>query len=503
MKFIPNFIICILLILFCNLSMAQDCESAMVITLKNIKGGAFADQKVTLTNKADGKTFTENSNASGVVNFMVPCGIIFDISISNYTRNREILSSEHEGGRVSQEFSYEPNMAAKDKMFEMSSLEKKTVDDFVKSIPDTIMMNNSIMGRPVKLNHYLQLKISIEDVNNKPLAGEQLSIIGEKRHKNIKGVTDKSGKLVVYLPKGDKYFINFKYNKNYISKENDYTKGSAEAELKFSYLGTKEIEKRRKEEQERIAAEEKRIKDEELAFEKKCKKLGITLEEGRRRETAEKIFGGSKTNDTVVSAVLNRNKWTEKLIVCDLTGSMSPYYAQLAAWYQLSYLKEKNLQFIFFNDGDNMADDLKKIGSTGGIYYSPSKGIDSLFKTMAIVTSRGWGGDCAENNMEALSKGVKIAKPYKELVMIADCDAPVKDIILLKNFNAPVHIILCGASDFISLDYLLIAWKTKGSIHTMEEDITKLASMNEGQEIKIGNNIYRIMGGEFVKITKI
>jgi hypothetical protein len=77
----------------------------------------------------------------------------------------------------------------------------------------------------------------------------------------------------------------------------------------------------------------------------------------------------------------------------------------------------------------------------------------------------------------------------------------VKDIELLKNFNRPVHIVLCGSSGGrVLLDYLAIAWKTKGSIHTMEEDITKIASMSEGESIRIGGSTYKIMGGEFVQI---
>lgn len=492
----------IVLVLITQLANAQDCLSAMTIKLKNIKGGVYANQDVTLTSKADGKTYSQKSNAAGEVKLMIPCDNLYEISVTNYTQKKEILSAKTPGGGVIKTFTYDPDMAAKEKLFEMSPEEKASVDNSVITLPDTIVMNNGAMEKPASAEYYTQVDITIENIEKKPLSGEAISIMAEKRHKNIKGVTDRNGHVLVYLPKGDKYFINFKYNKNFTSTECAYSKGSAKAEMKFSYLGTKEIEKRKKEEAARIAAEEKRIKEELEAFEKKCKKLGITLEEGRRREVAEMVLGSGTTNDTVVSAALNRNKWTEKLIVCDLTGSMSPYAAQLAAWYQLTYLKEKNLQFVFFNDGDDKPDNRKKIGSTGGIYYSPSKGVDSLFRTIAKVASRGSGGDCPENNMEALIKGVKIAQPYKELVMIADNYAPVKDISLLKDFNAPVHIILCGVNDYILEDYLNIARKTKGSIHTMEEDITKLASMSEGQEIKIGRNIYKIMGGEFVRVSK-
>jgi hypothetical protein len=66
-----------------------------------------------------------------------------------------------------------------------------------------------------------------------------------------------------------------------------------------------------------------------------------------------------------------------------------------------------------------------------------------------------------------------------------------------------VHIILCGYDQYVKEDYLLIAWKTKGTIHTIEEDITNIASMSEGQEVIVKGHTYRIMGGEFVRIDKL
>lgn len=483
---------------------SQECNSSVTIKLVNRNGGFYSGQKITLTNKADGKTYIANSDNSGEANLMVPCGALFEITISNFAKKKEIQSPKVESGTTKQSFTYEPDMIAKVKSFEMSAEEKKAVELTAKSLADTIFMKGSTMVAPANPFNYSKVSITIQDIENNPLSSELVCISGKERNKNVKGTTDRSGHLSIYLPKGDTYFISFKYNKNFKSIECPFSKGISTQGISFNYLGTKEIERRKKEEAIRLLAEEKRIKEEERKFALHCKKLGITIEEGKRREIEERVLGAYPTSDTVVSVVLNRNKWFEKLIVCDLTGSMSPYAAQLALWYKLSYLKEKNLQFIFFNDGDNKRDGEKKIGATGGIYYSPSKGIDSLFKMIGKVSSAGGGGDCPENNMEALIKGVKMASPYKELVMIADNNAPVKDIELLEKFNLPVHIILCGVyDDYVLIDYLNIAWKTKGSIHTMEQDITGLVSMMEGQEIKIGNIIYRIMGGEFVRITKI
>ncbi len=96
---------------------------------------------------------------------------------------------------------------------------------------------------------------------------------------------------------------------------------------------------------------------------------------------------------------------------------------------------------------------------------------------------------------------MKLASGFNELVMIVDNNAPVKDIELLSKFNTPVHIILCADVSYVNPDYLLIAWKTKGSIHTIEEDITKIAAMSEGKTIIVAGQKYKIMGGKFVEVT--
>jgi hypothetical protein len=492
------------MLVFCFINVQSlDCESSVTIILKNMNGGFYQGQTVKLTSKSGGEVLEMISDEKGEVTFTLPCNTIYNLTISNYTETVEIKSPEHARSRSVRTLSYPPDMIAKEKVFAMNLVEQGLVDQTASELPDTFFVINSIMPTPKNQEHFSATSITLKDIDGKPLTDEMLCLTGVKRGKSIKGKTDKQGKIVVWLAKGDHYTLNFKYNKNYSTFESRYSKGSSNVQLTYSYLGTKEIERRKKIEADRIAAEEKRLKDEEMKFLANCKKLGITPEEGRKREVEAYKKNLSGFTDTVILAVLNRNKWDDKLIVCDLTGSMSPYSAQLSLWYQLHYQLEKNLQFVFFNDGDNIPDEKKKIEQTGGIYYTKANGIPALADFMANVSAKGDGGDCAENNMEALIKGTQMAAPFKELVMIVDNNAPVKDIELLKKFNIPVHIILCGVNDWVMPDYLNIAWKTKGSIHTIEQDIKKISLMGEGQDIVINGITYRLMGGEFVRITKI
>lgn len=209
--------------------------------------------------------------------------------------------------------------------------------------------------------------------------------------------------------------------------------------------------------------------------------------------------------DTTVLSVFNRHTdWNNMVIVGDLTGSMSPYTAQLIVWYQLVLNGEKNKvkYFNFFNDGNSKMDDKKMIGSTGGIYGGTAQTIDQLNQLITKTMNAGSGGDLPENNMEALIDAIKKNPDCKELVMVADNWATPRDMTLLKYVNRPVKIILCGTYGSINPAYLDIARATHGSVYTIENDITDLAKLSEGQTIQVGTETFRITNGKFVKVSK-
>lgn len=477
----------------------EACTSQVSITLENNRGGFYANQKVTLKAKSGAPEIQQISNAAGVVTFSLPCQTAYTVSISNYARSFELISPKA-GGHAMQTVAYAPDMQAKAKLFAMNNAEMAEVDQTALLLPDTVLMPAIAAIVRQKPTHFMRLRLQISDFNGKALNGEQIILSADKRNLAYKGQTNSAGILYLQVLKGDTYHLHFLYDSNFAVETCLYTRGMSESEISLSYLGSNEIRRRKAIETARIAAEEKRLKADAAAFKAWCRKLKISEAEGHRR----KLLEPSETDDTVVMAVFTRNNWNDKLIVCDLTGSMLPYTAQLSVWYQLRSRHEKRLQFVFFNDGDGLQDAEKVIGRTGGIYYMPDKGLDSLRNLIAKVSARGSGGDCPENNMEALITGSGLAKPFKSLVMIADNNAPVKDIALLSRFKTPVHIILCGvANGEVHTDYLNIARKTGGSVHTIEEDITGLAQISEGQELNIGGFRYRIMGGNFVLLNKV
>lgn len=213
---------------------------------------------------------------------------------------------------------------------------------------------------------------------------------------------------------------------------------------------------------------------------------------------------GNYFQDTTVSAVLNRNKdWDKMLVHCDLTGSMSPYSTQLFVWHRLNIDKNKVQHFVFFNDGDMTPDNKKKAGNTGGIYYSKADNFDELKEVAYKCMRSGYGGDAPENDIEAMLNGSKKCKDCEDVILIADNWSNMRDYEFIDKIDRPIRIILCGTQFGINKEYLDLARATKGSVHTIEEDIGNLMDLREGEEITISGHTFIIQNGKFIEVKKI
>ncbi|MCX6180564.1 MAG: hypothetical protein NT150_01375 [Bacteroidetes bacterium] len=208
--------------------------------------------------------------------------------------------------------------------------------------------------------------------------------------------------------------------------------------------------------------------------------------------------------DSVVTAVFNRNKsWKNMCVLTDVTGSMYPYIGQVFAWYKLNSLNKKVQNFYFFNDGDMRSDNSKISGKVGGIYSTRALDFDSVYTKAKYAMSRGFGGDGPENNVEALLAAQKQTDETTSFVMIADNWATPRDLLLLSDVKRPVKVILCGGVYGINVEYINLAYKTGGSVHTIEQDITDLALKHDGETVKIGKQTFLLKEGAFIAVKSI
>jgi hypothetical protein len=196
--------------------------------------------------------------------------------------------------------------------------------------------------------------------------------------------------------------------------------------------------------------------------------------------------------DSVVIQTMKRNtNWKNPLVVEDVTGSMYPYLAQTFLWRRITLATTETSNFVFFNDGDTRPDG--PIGKSGGAYHIASRNVEDVEEAAYSCMRKGGGGGAPENNIESLLYAMDKCDSCESVIMIADNLAPVRDMRLLNKVKKPVHIIVCGATGGrIHHNYIEIARKTGGSIHTMEQDITDLSALNEGKVFKIGDQKFRI-----------
>jgi hypothetical protein len=220
-----------------------------------------------------------------------------------------------------------------------------------------------------------------------------------------------------------------------------------------------------------------------------------------------KIRTLGKTYENTTYEALDRNisKWKNVVIVCDMTSSMFAYTTQLFDWLNENKENTSIKGIVFFTDCDSLGNQRKgKMPSK--MFSVKDRNEDLLWNTMfAAISNSENNKDKPENNLEAALFATKNYKDIDEIVMIADNSASVKDMDLLSKIKKPIHLILCGETFEKNLafqdDYFKIAKKTKGSIHTVEDDINDLNKIKNKTIIRVGNIYFRYEKGRF-KTTK-
>lgn len=188
------------------------------------------------------------------------------------------------------------------------------------------------------------------------------------------------------------------------------------------------------------------------------------------------------------------------LIVTDMTGSMSPYYSQLMLWHALRNESKRKENYVFFNDGDIKPDYEKIIGSTGGLYSVKTDQLFEVYNTMNTCMKKGGGGDCPENNFEAVLHGIEKYDSIQKIILICDNWAVPRDRELLANINIPIDFVMCGTSLGMNPAYLNMAHQNKGKIHTIEKSITHLDKLELGEKFSIGSRTYILRKGGIVEM---
>ncbi|MGE0560211.1 MAG: hypothetical protein AB7O47_00205 [Flavobacteriales bacterium] len=211
------------------------------------------------------------------------------------------------------------------------------------------------------------------------------------------------------------------------------------------------------------------------------------------------FYNHSLFKDSTVINAFNRNKtWKNFIVVTDVTGSMSPYIAQVFVWLKEQTENNNAKYFVFFNDGDDKESRQKKPLKTAGIYGGPNNGLDAVMQKAALCMKNGsGGGEGLENDVEAILFGQEAYESADEIILIADNFESMRDYKFLDQIKKPVRIIICGARARVNIEYLDLARITRGSIHTTNSDVFDLSSVKKNQTITIDGQSYLFYNDRF------
>lgn len=204
-------------------------------------------------------------------------------------------------------------------------------------------------------------------------------------------------------------------------------------------------------------------------------------------------------NDTTVLSSFNRNKdWKNFIVVTDVTGSMSPYSAQVFVWLKKQAENNKAKSFVFFNDGDQKLSQKKKPLDTKGIYVAENSSLKEVIKIATKCMKNGsGGGESMENDIEAIIEGIKYYPSAEGVILVADNMEIMRDYKYIEKIKMPVHVILCGAEQRINIQYLDLARQTGGTLHTAYSDVTNLQKIKENEHFFIDDKEYMYNRGRF------
>lgn len=211
------------------------------------------------------------------------------------------------------------------------------------------------------------------------------------------------------------------------------------------------------------------------------------------------FYNHSLYKDSTVLNVFKRNTdWYDFIVVTDVTGSMSPYIAQVFVWLKAQSQSNNAKYFVFFNDGDNSVSSKKKPLETKGVYVTKNNGINKITQVATKCMRNGsGGGESMENDVEAIIDGLKQYPKASSVILIADNFESMRDYDFIKKIKTPVHVILCGAENMVNIQYLDLAYLTHGSIHTKFSDVSDLSKIKDGEYITIDEQRYLFKNKQF------
>ncbi len=368
------------------------------------------------------------------------------------------------------------------------------------------------------------IHIKIMDPDGNPLESEVICYDAKKAKKVYQATTDANGMSTLMIPKGDTYSVHSYAHRNITTKTYRESNSSRMSRIELKLISMQEVKRREAERKILLARRDsirhlQRIQDSiqiarnayrNFYLQHRYKSKDYKAIEANIKTLAQKDQEAIRINkdhytqtDEEIKAMFHRNRsqWKNKRIIANIDCSMYQYIDELMVWNFTDEAEQENNSYWLFN-GFNYKDPETTGHSRRGIFHVPENNVEGFFTTIDKIVNFSCRGSRLENVVEALILGAKGKNADEDLLFIADNYSDVSDLDKLPQLKVPVHVLLTDSKYGVNENYLEIAYRTGGSIHTQQEDISaeRLKALRDGDRLEIGKHQYRFMMGRFLKV---
>jgi hypothetical protein len=365
-----------------------------------------------------------------------------------------------------------------------------------KLIPFVLFFSSNKTAQLIYVSDKAAVNLIRTNTKNQIVPNDSITLIGQKTKKQYAQLTGQNGAALFLVPQGEIYDIKLKYYPSIpsISVTNSVKKDFTTFSYTIDHPSTAEIEEMKKEEivsqAEKDAAIEvfnKRWKISPPQFHSKVSNEKDTVL--NRMKRYPNYF--SKFRNSVCEVFSrNINTWKNKGIV--LGNLDDKLIEEVALWHILDLNKGEKKSYLFSTVPLNASRIID--GDYKPIQIPSFNHIDSV-----VMRFKSYSTD---NCVQALIRMQDSGDSNAELILVSNYFSKVYGLELVTNIKKPVRIVLGSVNILhgIHPDYLWLAYKTGGSIHTIEDDVWNISSTPQGGIITIGGHSYKLLHNRFFEV---
>ena len=200
---------------------ATDALIKVIVSDKNER--PVNNLAVSMLCRKTNKLYSSKTDITGEARFLVLINNEYEINVDTEQNYRQLTIPNKPNLGMTKKFIYTPTTSL-----------NETVNG------DTITQQLGAETEPS--NSRVLIKMLIMDLDKNPLSNEPMFINEKDGSKVYKGVSDDNGNVTLLVPKGNKYLLSFKYERDVDLLDLMQKEGYRTIEIEYGYMGSQKIE---------------------------------------------------------------------------------------------------------------------------------------------------------------------------------------------------------------------------------------------------------------------